>query len=626
MCGIAGFIDPSVNTEEASSILESLCTAMRHRGPDGTGFALHAPAFLGHRRLSIIDVEGGAQPMSTPDERYTVTFNGEIYNFRELRRELESKGNSFHTRCDAEILPYLYAEHGPEMVHRLRGMFAFAVWDAQDEVLFAARDRVGIKPLYYGTGSGGRFGFASELPALMMLPWMADDVDEDAIGLYFLLGYVPEPASPFGAARKLPAGHTLRWQRGSVQITPYWDLPAVQESDAADLPEAEALEVLDTLLRDAVKARLISDVPLGAFLSGGIDSGLVVSYMAELSAEPVKTFSIGFAEERYSELKWARLAAERFATDHHELIVEPKALDLIHRLVGSFGEPFADSSAIPTFLVSEMTRRHVTVALSGDGGDEGFAGYTRYGKVHAVQMARRVPAPLARAAARFGQKLDRPWSRAMASMLERSVLPFPESYLAGVSQLPRIQQRGLFVNPERAVQQALALFGAAHCGGEGVRGAQYTDIKTYLVNDILTKVDRTSMAVSLEVRVPLLDHHILEWANPLPTRLKWRGTKGKYLLRKLAEKRLPAEHLSKPKTGFAIPLDEWFRGPLKELAAATLFDRDATYPRWLRRAAVETLWKRHQERVEGSCALLWSILFFELWWQRRRSARTRGEA
>ncbi len=416
MCGLAGFIDHARALRDPQRTLEAMADALVHRGPDGHGYAHMAPAFFGHRRLSIIDVEGGAQPMSTKDGRFTVVFNGEIYNYKALREELQRSGIGFSTHCDTEVLPYLFARHGVDMVSKLDGMFAFAIWDRAEKQLFAARDRFGIKPFLYSHDRDG-FVFASELRSLLRHPNISREVDNDALSMYFTLNYIPEPSTAFVAAKKLPAGHWLLVQDGKLEVQRYWDLERIVP-EPVECSEREALHELDNRLRQAIGSQMVSDVPLGAFLSGGIDSGLVVSYMAELSQERVKTFSIGFDQDTRSELPLARIVAERYRTDHHELVVRPNAADLLSRMVEHFGEPFGDSSCIPTYLVSQLARGDVTVCLSGDGGDEVFAGYTQYVKVAAIDKLKVLPRPLLAAARRMTRLVDRPAYRSAAANVE----------------------------------------------------------------------------------------------------------------------------------------------------------------------------------------------------------------
>ena len=614
MCGLVGFIDHARALRDPQCTLEAMADAVVHRGPDGHGYAHMAPAFFGHRRLSIIDVEGGAQPMSTQDGRYTVIYNGEIYNFKALRDELQRSGIRLSTHCDTEVLPYLFARHGVEMVSKLNGMFAFAIWDRVEKRLFAARDRLGIKPFFYSHGRAG-FVFASELRSLLKHPHVSRETDTDALSMYFTLNYVPEPSTAYAAVKKLPAGHWLLLQDETLEIHRYWDLERIVP-EPVECSEGEALHELDIRLRQVIRSQMVSDVPLGAFLSGGIDSGLVVSYMAELSRERVKTFSISFEEETHNELPLARIVAERYRTDHHELVVRPNAVDLLSRMVEHFGEPFGDSSCIPTFLVSQLARGEVTVCLSGDGGDEVFAGYTHYVKVAAIDKLRVLPRPLLAAARSMARLVDRPTYRSAQRMLKRAALPFAESYLEGVCFLDEAwagSSSDVSKRFQRGKTLVLDMFRNAYRGESAVRAAQYVDIKTSLVNDMLTKVDRASMAVSLEVRVPLLDNDFVTWANALPVHLKQRGSTGKRLMKKLAHSRLSEQHVLAPKMGFDMPLSKWLRGALKEMVHSHLVDRDAGASAWLDRAMVANIVRRHMDGVEDHSRVIWSLLFFEMW-------------
>jgi len=614
MCGLVGFVDGEHATPDPRATLEAMTASLEHRGPDGRGYALMAPAFLGHRRLSIIDLSGGAQPMTTQDGRYTVIYNGEIYNFNALRDELQQQGVRLRTRSDTEVLPYLFARYGAEMVSKLNGMFAFAIWDRDERQLFAARDRFGIKPLFYSHGASG-FVFASELRSLLRHPGISRETDTEALSMYFTLNYVPEPLTAYAGIKKLPAAHWLLLRNGKLEVRRYWDLERIAP-EPADCPEAHALRELDIRLRQAVGSQMVSDVPLGAFLSGGIDSGLVVSYMAELSPDPIKTFSIGFDDDDRSELPLARVVAERYRTDHHELVVRPDAVDLLSRMVAQFGEPFGDSSCIPTFLVSQLARGDVTVALSGDGGDEVFAGYTHYVKVAAIDRLRVLPRPLLAAARTMAGQIDKPIYRSAQRMLKRAALPFAESYLEGICFLGdgwMASSSDAAKRLQRGKTLALDLIRDAYRGESAVRAAQYVDIRTSLPNDMLTKVDRASMAASLEVRVPLLDNDFVAWVNGLPVGLKQRGANGKHLMKRLARSRLSEQHVTAPKTGFGMPLAKWLRGALRGLVYTHLVDADAAAYEWLDRRHVAVMVRRHMEGIEDHSHAIWSLLFFEMW-------------
>lgn len=614
MCGIAGFVQTSGTSHAAEHTLKAMLDALAHRGPDGEGMAVLAPAFLGHRRLSILDVEGGAQPMATPDGRYTVTYNGEIYNFRELRQELEKDGVVLHTHCDTEVLPYLFQKYGSAMLERLNGMYAFAIWDKLEQRLFMARDKMGIKPLFYWN-RGEQLVFASELGALLRHPSVSRELDSDSLSMYFTLNYIPDPWTAFSGVYKLPPGHCLWFKGGRLEIEQYWDLETIIPEPPMPT-EAEALIQLDRELRRSVGMQMVSDVPLGAFLSGGIDSGLVVSYMAELSDRPVKTFSIGFDEQGYNELPLARQVAQRYRTEHHELLVRPDTVALLNDLVSHFAEPFGDPSCIPTYLVSKLAREHVTVCLSGDGGDELFAGYTKYLRIAAVERVSRLPRPLLTLGAKLSATVDLELFRRTRRLLNRAALPFADSFLEGACYLDEAwadSPSELAGRLRQGKQKARDMYRQFYRGEHPIRAAQYMDMKTYLPGDILTKVDRTSMAVSLESRVPLLDDGLVKWANNLPVGLKQKNGEGKYLLRRLAAERLSREHVEAPKRGFGIPLQSWLRGPLREMVYDTLLGSAAEHSPWLDRAQTEIMVKRHMDGVQDYSGQIWSLLFFENW-------------
>ena len=526
MCGITGFVDGREvgpdGLRERARLLDRMCRVIRHRGPDDQGAWVEAPVALGMRRLSIIDVAGGHQPISGEDGAVTIVFNGEIYNFRELHRDLEARGHRFRTHSDTEAIVHAYEEYGPGCLDRLRGMFAFAIWDARTRELFLARDRVGKKPLYYTTTPGGAFVFGSELKCLLEHPEVPREVNHTAVDAYLTLGYVPDPLSIFRDVHKLPPGHHLTLRGGAVTLKQYWDF---EYGPAEAKPEGEYLEELRALLDEAVRLRLVSEVPLGAFLSGGVDSSVVVGLMARHSSRPVKTFSIGFAEDSHDELKYARIAAGRFATDHHEFVVKPESCQVVDELVRHFDEPFSDPSAVPTYVVSKLAREHVTVVLSGDGGDELFAGYTRYGTDLRRGAFARLPRPVRRG-------LMEPLSRALPhgawgrNYLRNVSLDPVDRYADSMSFFNALSKRALYTPDFRRrlgdEDWTLGLFrrhDARVRSGEPLDRMLYIDSKTYLPGDIMTKVDRMSMAVSLEARAPLLDHKLIEFVTRIPASL-----------------------------------------------------------------------------------------------------------
>ena len=559
MCGIYGALsnDPARPVELA--LLERMGDVLTHRGPDGGGLHRDGPLGMGMRRLSIIDLVGGDQPMANEDGSVWVVFNGEIYNYRELTADLRSRGHRFATASDTEVLVHLYEEYGERCVEPLRGMFAFAIWDAPRRSLLLARDRLGIKPLYYAATHQGVL-FGSELKALLQSSWLPRRLDQRALVSYLQYGYVPDPLSILEGVAKLPPGHTLLIQDGRPgHPRRYWQAAPFFRDAGTAVPEAVAADALWSRLEDAVQSHLVSDVPVGAFLSGGLDSSTVVAIMAHASSMPIKTFSVGFREDRYNELPYARQVAQQFGTEHHELLVEPNDLKVLDELLAGFDEPFADSSAIPTYLVSRLARQHVKVVLSGDGGDEIFAGYERY----RVDHRRRhlgllgnvgLGAPLRAIGTLLPVGLGR-------NTLHNLSLPRTRRYLDSMS---------LF--PPRAVQDLLGPRGGASAFDlealadpelDPLSRLQDLDINSYLPGDILTKVDRMSMASSLEARVPLLDHRLVEFACGLPTDLRMRSGVSKYLLKRALHGRIPPELLARPKQGFGVPLESWFSGSIR---------------------------------------------------------------
>jgi asparagine synthase (glutamine-hydrolysing) len=582
-----------------------MCDAIRHRGPDDAGYHTAPGVAIGMRRLSIIDLPGGSQPIGNEDGSVQVVFNGEIYNYRELRTELIAAGHRFRTDSDTEVLVHLYEERGERLVHSLRGMFAFAVWDAKRQRLLLARDRLGIKPLYYW-GTPQRLAFASELKSLQRLEGFPSRIDPRAVGQYLALGYVPEPDCIFGGVRKLRPGYFLTWEKGrEVEVSRYWS-PAVAENSC--ITEADAAAELRRLLTEAVRYRLIADVPLGAFLSGGVDSSAVVAEMGRQMERPVRTFSIGFEEPEYNEAPHAAAVAAALGTEHTELIVTPDADALVERVIAAFDEPFADSSAIPTLLVSELARKHVTVVLSGDGGDEIFGGYTRY-----FDFARRnVPHGLL--------------GRRRLLELSRS---FRGRY-AGMVAVPLAVAEGGIANPEvaDAAGSLEDLFaGWFHQFGKRDELTQITlvDALSYLPGDILTKVDRMSMAVSLEARVPLLDHPLVEFAASLPAAFKFRQGQGKWIFRKAVADLVPPPVLRKPKQGFGVPLDVWFRGPLRH-RIDRLLRSDAPVREYVDGAALTRLADEHQRARRNHAGVLWRALVLNMWLESSRRAESESSA
>jgi len=622
MCGIVGIFDPAGRREIDRALLDRMNETQRHRGPDGSGLHVEPGVGLGHRRLSIIDLATGQQPLYNEDGSVVVVFNGEIYNFQQLIPELVALGHVFRTKSDTEVIVHAWEAWGERCVERFRGMFAFALWDRNRETLFLARDRLGVKPLYYAPLADGTLIFGSELKSLAAHPALARDIDPFAVEEYFALGYIPEPRTIFRGAQKLPPAHTLTVRRGALLPAPveYWD---VRFTVDRALSEEDAALELERRLEESVRLRMISDVPLGAFLSGGVDSSAVVATMARISANPVNTCSIAFADPAFDESAYARMVAERYRTRHFVDQVESDDFDLIDTLAGLYDEPYADSSALPTYRVCQLARTHVTVALSGDGGDESFAGYRRY-RLHLMEERMRGALPIGIRRPVFGL-LGRLYPKAdWAPRVFRAKTTFEalardsvEAYFHSVSILRDAMRPQLFSNSFRAElggYSAVEVFHrhAARAGTDDPLAlVQYLDLKTYLVGDINTKVDRASMAHSLEVREPLMDHPLVEWLATLPGALKVRGQEGKVLLKKAMEPHLPRELMYRPKMGFAVPLAQWFRGPLRSrirdavlgerIADAGLFNAG-----YLRRLVDD-----HQSGVRDYSGPLWSLLMFE---------------
>lgn len=624
MCGIAGFIDlwdgdKAREDGERAAILDRMCRIITHRGPDDQGVLLQPGVALGMRRLSIIDLAGGHQPISGEDGSATIIFNGEIYNFRELNSQLQARGHVFKTICDTEAIVHAYEEYGNSCVSYLRGMFAFAIWDGRARKLFVARDRAGKKPLYYTITKTGTFVFGSELKSLLEHPDVERQINLAGLDAYFTLGYIPDPLTIFQGVHKLPPGHHLEFSEGRLRVKEYWDF---KFEPAALRDEENYLEELRSLLDEAVRLRLVSDVPLGAFLSGGIDSSTVVGLMARHMGQPVKTFSIGFHEDSYSELKYARVTAEHFGTDHHEFLVTPDICQIVDELAWHFDEPFADSSAIPTYMVSKLAREHVKVVLSGDGGDELFGGYTRY----LVEKKRNVFGHLP-GFVRGG--LMQPLSHRLPhgtlgrNFIHNVALDPIDRYLDSVSIFTRLNKRRLYTADFRqslAVDnQEAALFRAYAANvktGEELDRLLYIDSKTYLPGDILTKVDRMSMAVSLEARVPFLDHELIDFVTKIPAAMKVRGYETKYLLKQAVRDLVPQEILNRPKQGFGVPVQEWINQQLRARIHDTLNDKRTRQRGYVDPKYLDVLLDEHGRGRRDHSTSLWALLMLELWHRR----------
>jgi asparagine synthase (glutamine-hydrolysing) len=622
MCGIVGVFDIRGKRDIPRALVERMNETQHHRGPDEGGLHLEPGIGLGHRRLSIIDLATGQQPLYNEDGSVCVVFNGEIYNFQSLIPELTRLGHKFRTRSDTEVIVHAWEAWGPECVTRFRGMFAFALWDRNRETLFLARDRLGVKPFYYALLRDGSFIFSSELKALLAHGGLEREIDPFAVEEYFALGYVPEPRTIFVGAAKLPPAHTLIVKRGAPLPAPveYWD---VRFTGDAKLDENEACEELLRRLEESVRLRLISEVPLGAFLSGGVDSSAVVATMARVADGPVNTCSISFSDPRFDEAGYARMVAERYRTRHFVERVESDDFDLIDELARVYDEPYADSSAVPTYRVCELARKHVTVALSGDGGDENFGGYRRY-RLHLAEEHLRNAVPLAVRRPLFGM-LGRLYPKAdwaprplrAKSTFEALARNSVDAYFHGVSLLREPMRQRLFSNGLKATlggYNAVEVF-RQHAGRAGTDDplalVQYLDLKTYLVGDINAKVDRASMRHSLEVREPLMDHPLVEWLASLPSSLKVRGEEGKFLLKSALEPLLPHELLYRPKMGFSVPLATWFRGPLRERVRGAVLSSRLADTGFFNRPYLEELLSGHQSGLCDYSAPLWTVLMFE---------------
>lgn len=621
MCGIAGIV-----RNDRAPIDQDLVTrmteAIRHRGPDQDGFYFGSGAALGMRRLSIIDLKSGQQPIANQDRTAWIVFNGEIYNYRELRKQLEQQGHKFYTDSDTEAIVHAYDQYGTDCPKHLRGMFAFAIWDERDESLFLARDRVGKKPLLYAQ-LPGQLVFASEFSALLLHPEVSREVDFEAIHHYLSFICVPAPLTAYRAIRKLEPAHWLQWKNGETRTERYWQLDFNKKTT---LSEAEAGERTVELLREAVRIRLMSEVPLGAFLSGGIDSSAVVALMAQESTEDVKTFSIGFDEQDFSELHHARRVANHVGADHHEFIVRPNAMEILPTLVEHYGEPFADSSAIPSYYVSRETRRYVTVALNGDGGDECFAGYERYAAMNLAERYTSVPAVfregvvgnVLRTIPGGGSNVLR---RAKRFAAAASMTPI-DRYLRWVSAFTESAKADLYSD---SFKRSMAGQNSADilkpwftkANGAGIIDATLlTDTMTYLPNDLLVKMDIASMAVSLEARSPFLDHHLMEFAASLPEKLKLRRLTTKYLLKRVLKDLVPTENLNRSKMGFGVPIGHWFRGPMESFLRETLLSEKALGRGLFKPESVRLIIDQHVAHRQDHSHRLWTLLMLELWFQR----------
>jgi asparagine synthase (glutamine-hydrolysing) len=622
MCGISGVVyrDPAHPVDR--DLLRRVTSVLSHRGPDADGFFWGPGAGLGHRRLSIIDLSTGDQPIYNEDRSKVVVFNGEIYNFQELRTALLQRGHRFTTSSDTEVLLHGWEEYGDGFVARLRGMFAFALWDLRARRLLLARDRVGKKPLYY-TQDGERLLFGSELKALITDPSLKRALSMEAIDDYLTFGAVPAPRTIYQNVQQVPPAHYLVWEGGRTRTVEYWD---VAYRDLPARSEDECLEQFDSIFTEAVRLRLISDVPLGAFLSGGVDSTAVVATMASLLDRPVATTTVTFGERAFNEAPHARTVADTLRTDHEEVVVKPRAVDILPTLVWHLDEPFADSSAIPTYYVSQAARRRVTVALSGDGGDEVFAGYQwRYGlNLLEARLRGWIPRPVRRGVvgplAAIWPKADRlPRPLRWKFLLRNLSLDPEQAYFNDMSLFTPADKRGLLSDGFRQGLNGYDPFTAFRTHFDRVRGQDhlrrilYVDLKTWLPNDILVKMDRMAMANSLEVRSPLLDHHVIDFAAGLPSEMKYHGRTSKYLLKRFAERRVPPSVIHRPKMGFSIPLASWLRGELRPMAEDLLLSERALGRSYFQAETIRGMWTRHQEGRRNHAHHLWALMVLELW-------------
>lgn len=623
MCGIAGKFN--LNQERVTpELIKAMCDQIVHRGPDASGEYVDRFVGLGHRRLSIIDLsELGRQPMCSADKKLWITFNGEIYNFQDLREDLLKKGYQFKSSTDTEVIIYLYREYGEQCLEYLRGMFAFAIWDAEKERLFIARDRIGKKPLYYYF-NGHNFIFASELKSILKNPEVKRDINFEAFYDYFKYLYVPDPKTIYKNIHKLPPAHYLVCSAKGIEIKEYWDVSFHSISTAAN--DEITYQLLNTL-RESVQMRMISDVPLGAFLSGGIDSSAVVALMAALQQKPVTTCTIGFNSKKYDEIEYARQVAQKFGTEHHEFTVEQNVREILEKIVSHFDEPFADASAVPTYYVSQIARKQVTVALAGDGGDENFAGYEKY-LVDDRENKLRNKIPL------FLRKSFCPVSSRLLSQIYLSPAQRGASFFNSLSVDPAY---GFYITNsefnnglwERIVTpETMRLIGdydpysiTRHYYEKAdtdnhLLKILYTDLKTYLPGEILVKVDRMSMANSLEVRAPILDQEVIQFAATIPADLKFMNGEKKYILKKTFDNILPDEILYRKKMGFSVPLAHWFRTELKDLTYHYLFYNNSGLQFFFNMNEIKKLWNNHQSKKHNFGIQLWILLMFELWYKK----------
>jgi asparagine synthase (glutamine-hydrolyzing) len=624
MCGIVGIVN-NRGGEAGRGILERMNRAILHRGPDDDGFYLNGNVGLAMRRLAIIDIAHGKQPIHNADKTKWIVYNGEVYNYQEIRADLDKRGHKFYTNSDTEAIVHLYEEYGEDCVQHMRGMFAFAIWDEREKELFIARDRVGKKPLLYSHQPSGDLIFGSEFQALLQHPDVSREVDPQAIDAYLSYLCVPAPLTAYKQIRKLEPGHWLKWKDGSIETRRYWQ---PDFSKKINISEEEAIVETTRIVRESTKLRMISEVPLGAFLSGGVDSSIVVALMAQESAQPVKTFSIGFEEQDFSELKYARRVAEHVGAEYNEFIVRPNALDVLPTLVEHYGEPYADSSAIPTYYVAKETRQHVTVALNGDGGDESFAGYERYAAMGLAETYRKVPGLLRKALVETPvgmfptSELKRSRARDAKRFLAAANLPRNERYFRWMSTFDRNAKGDLYTEDFGAqlgttdAGQFLDEWFTKADGLSILDSNLLVDQMTYLPNDLLVKVDIATMANSLEGRSPFLDHKVIEFAASLPSSMKMGRFETKSLLKKVAARLVPKEVIYRKKMGFGVPVGNWFRGEMKGFVSEVLLSDKALNRGVVKADRLRQYVSEHVSGERDHAFQLWTLLMLELWFQR----------
>jgi asparagine synthase (glutamine-hydrolysing) len=624
MCGIVGFVNADSKAVDRG-VLEGMNSCIVHRGPDEDGFYLKENVALAMRRLSIIDLAEGQQPIFNENRTKAIIFNGEIYNFQELRKDLESRNHKFYTNSDTEVIVHLYDEYGVDCLQYLRGMFAFAIWDETEETLFIARDRLGQKPLLYSHQKNGNLIFGSEFQAVLAHPEISREVDYNAIDSFLSYLCIPAPQTAFQQIRKLEPGHWLRWKDGELETKRYW-LPDF--SKKIKISEKEAIEETTRILRESTKLRMISEVPLGAFLSGGVDSSTIVALMAQESNKPVKTFSIGFEEQDYSELKYAKKVAEHIGAEYNEFIVKPNALEVLPTLIEHYGEPYADSSAIPTYYVSKETRKHVTVALNGDGGDESFAGYERYAAMQIANLYHKLPRALRKVFVETPinliptSEVKRSRVRDAKRFLQAASLEKTERYFHWVTVFRENSKAELYTEDfrDRVAGNDASMFlnkWFAKANGSGILDATLlTDQMTYLPNDLLVKVDITSMANSLEARSPFLDHKVVEFAASLPENLKMQRFKTKSLLKKVAANLVPSEVIYRRKMGFGVPIGNWFRNEMKDFVKDVLLSDEALGRGIVKESVLRNYITEHIDGKQDYTFQIWTLLMLELWFQK----------